>query len=52
MAEADWAAIQDIDRETWNALPEATRRAIEILLELREEEEEEAALGKLRKRRG
>ncbi len=38
MTQEDWTAIQDIDQETWRALPKATRRAIETLRELREED--------------
>ena len=43
--------IQDIDEETWNALPEATRRAIQTLKNLREEEDE-ATLKRLQKSGG
>ncbi len=46
MTEEDWAIIQDLDGETWRALPEATRRAIQTLRGSREEHE--AALRQLR----
>ncbi len=39
MSEKDWETIADVDEETWEALPEATRRAIQALRELCAEDE-------------
>ncbi len=50
MSEKDWETIADVDEETWEALPEATRRAIQALRELRDEDE--AAPTRLQKSRG
>ena len=36
MSQEDWEAIEDIDEETWRALREPVRLAIEVLREARE----------------
>ncbi len=37
MSQEDWEAIEDVDEEVLDALPEATRRAILLLRAIREE---------------